>query len=58
MSFLTVREISERLNISLPMAYRLVGDAGFPTIRVGRVIRVPEDAFRRWVEQQTEARHE
>ncbi len=58
MVFLTVRDIAGRLNISLPMAYRLVGEAGFPTIRVGRVIRVPEDAFRRWVEEQTEARHE
>ena len=53
MGFLTVKDVSEVLHISLPMAYRLANDADFPTVKLGRVIRIPEDGFRRWVERQT-----
>jgi excisionase family DNA binding protein len=49
---LTVAEIAEQLNISLPTAYCLVKSYNFPSIRIGeRRIVVPIEAFKRWMER-------
>lgn len=53
---LTVMDVSERLRVSLPTAYRIVNSSDFPVIRVGRAIRIPEAAFVRWLEKQVEDR--
>jgi len=49
---LKVRHIQETLGISRQESYRLVHTAGFPVMRIGRSIRIPRDAFLRWLEQQ------
>lgn len=49
--FLTVKDIMEILGVSSPAAYKIVNSADFPKIKVGRAIRIPPDAFQRWVEQ-------
>ena len=52
-TILTVKEIAEQMQICKPAAYQLVNSPGFPAVHIGRVIRIPEAAFQRWLEQQT-----
>lgn len=42
------------LRIGRCTAYNLVNQRSFPTVRVGRRILIPRDAFERWLEAQTE----
>jgi excisionase family DNA binding protein len=49
---LTVVEIGKRLKVSRATAYQLVAQPDFPKIRLGRAIRVPAEAFERWMEEQ------
>ena len=46
---MSVQELSAQLGISLPKAYALVKQPGFPVIRVGTRILIPVDAFREWL---------
>jgi excisionase family DNA binding protein len=47
-----VEDVQRALLISRLKAYELVHQQGFPTMRIGRSIRVPRDAFLRWLEAQ------
>jgi excisionase family DNA binding protein len=47
-----VEDVQRALLISRLKAYELVHQQGFPTVRIGRAIRVPRDAFLRWLEFQ------
>jgi len=49
---LTVEQVQKILGLSRPKTYELVNTAGFPTIRIGRAIRVPREAFMQWMDQQ------
>jgi excisionase family DNA binding protein len=49
---LKVRHIQETLGISRQESYRLAHTAGFPVVRIGRSIRIPRDAFLRWLNEQ------
>ncbi len=49
---LRVEEAARSLGICRSKAYDLVSRGELPTIRVGRVVRVPAEALRRWVEEQ------
>ena len=51
-AILTVAQVQRFLGISRAKAYELVHMAGFPAVRLGRVIRVPREALMRWVETQ------
>ncbi|MBE6092511.1 MAG: helix-turn-helix domain-containing protein [Selenomonas ruminantium] len=46
---MSVRELAERMEISLPMAYDLTRREDFPSLRVGARILVPVDAFKEWL---------
>ena len=52
-SYLTVRDISEYLNISKSQAYELTHRKDFPVSRFGGAIRIPRELFLQWVESQT-----
>ena len=52
---MTVEEVGEALGVSRPKAYELASRADFPVINVGKRKVVPIDAFRRWMDAQTEA---
>ena len=52
-SYLTVRDVSEYLNISKSQAYELVHRKDFPVSRFGGAIRVPRELFLQWVQKQT-----
>lgn len=49
---LTVLEMAAQLRISRPKGYELAGRADFPSIRIGKRIVIPEDAFYRWLDEQ------
>ena len=49
---LTMRHIQEITGLSKPKVYELAHTRGFPVVRFGRALRVPREAFLRWLEQQ------
>ena len=53
-STLSVQELSIQLGISLPKAYELVKQPGFPAIRIGTRILIPIDAYKQWLTKQSE----
>jgi excisionase family DNA binding protein len=46
------QELSETLEIGLPLAYNLVRRKDFPSIKLGREYRVFADALPKWMEKQ------
>ena len=46
---MSVRELAAQMGISLPKAYALTKEPGFPVIRIGTKILIPIDAFREWL---------
>ena len=46
-----VYEVAALLGINLPKAYKMVRQESFPSIRIGRRIVVPKEAFHRWLEE-------
>lgn len=48
-NLLDINDIQKALKIKKTKAYELVNSAGFPSIKIGRTIRVPEDEFDKWV---------
>jgi excisionase family DNA binding protein len=49
---LTMQDVQAYLRISRPKTYDLAHTPGFPAVRIGRAIRVPREAFLRWLAQQ------
>ena len=52
-SVLSVQELARQMGISLPKAYELVKEPGFPTIRIGTRILIPTEGFRDWLWQKS-----
>lgn len=52
---LTVPEAAKLLRISRNLAYELVARHELPSIRFGRVIRIPRSALNAWMEERTRA---
>jgi len=48
-----VEDVQRALLISRLKAYELVHQRGFPALRIGRAIRIPRDAFLRWLREHT-----
>lgn len=48
---LSVSEIAEAMDISLPTAYDLTHRADFPALRLGRKIVIPKAAFEKWLDE-------
>lgn len=46
---MSVQELSSQMGISLPKAYELVKQPGFPILRIGTRILVPREAFMTWL---------
>ena len=53
-AILTIENVRQILGVSRPTAYELAHRQGFPTMRFGRAIRIPRDAFLRWLEAEAE----
>jgi len=50
---LTVRDVEAELQLGRTRTYELLRSGSIPVIRVGRAVRVPRDALRRWVDEHT-----
>ena len=50
---LTVSEMAEALDVSLPFAYQLCHRADFPAVKLGRKIVIPKDQLDQWLETQS-----
>ncbi len=48
---MTMRHVQEILGISRVKSYELANTHGFPLVRIGRAMRVPREAFLRWLDQ-------
>jgi excisionase family DNA binding protein len=48
---LRASDIQRLLGISRVKTYELLHQQGFPVVRIGRAMRVPRDAFLRWLEE-------
>ena len=46
---LDAKDIREQLGLSMPKVYDLLNQEDFPSIRVGRRIIVPTEAFEKWL---------
>ena len=51
---LRMAEVQQVLRLSRERTYRLPHQKGFPVLKFGRALRVPRDAFLRWVEEQSQ----
>ena len=49
---ITVKELKERLRISLPTAYAMTELPGFPVLRVGRKKLIPLADLERWLSRE------
>ena len=49
MNFLTVNEIAQLLGLSNARVYETIRRGLLPAVRIGRQVRVEEQAFRDWV---------
>lgn len=52
--FFGPRELSAFFGICINKAYQLSKSNGFPSMRIGRNIRISRDGLRKWVEMQIE----
>lgn len=50
---LTVPEAARALRIGRNLAYALVARGELPSVRLGRIIRVPRGALARWLDAQS-----
>lgn len=46
---MNVTEMSKQLGISKPTAYELTRRSDFPTLKIGRRIVIPVEAFQMWL---------
>ena len=46
---MNVTEMSEQLGISKPTAYELTRREDFPSLKIGRRIVIPVEAFQKWL---------
>ncbi|NRQ56079.1 helix-turn-helix domain-containing protein [Brevibacillus sp. HD1.4A] len=47
-----MRDVANVMDIALRRAYELAQNPSFPKVVVGKSIRVPRDAFFRWLDQE------
>jgi excisionase family DNA binding protein len=49
---LTVEQMCKRLNIARDTAYTIIHRDDFPTVRIGRAVRIPAKKLEAWCEAQ------
>ena len=51
--YLTIKDVQDYLSISKSKAYELSHRSDFPVSRFGGAIRIPREAFLKWVQMHT-----
>ena len=46
-------EVKEALGLGRTKTYELIASGKLPVVRIGRCVRVPAEALRRWVAEQS-----
>lgn len=54
---LNADDISRVLGLSRVKTYELLHQEGFPTVRIGRVIRIPREGFFAWLNRSRDGQH-
>ena len=49
--YISVKQLAERLNVSLDTAYVYTHIEDFPAIRINRLVRIPVDKLEKWLEK-------
>lgn len=49
---LTVRQFADRMQVSMPTAYAMTEQEGFPVLRAGKKKLIPLAALERWLDMQ------
>jgi len=49
MKVLTVKEAADQLKVQPQWVYRMVRNGGLPYVRLGRLIRIDQDALEEWL---------
>lgn len=49
---LNVKQLARVMNLGTNSTYELVHSKGFPSIRIGRQLKIPRDQFRKWLDDQ------
>ncbi len=47
---LTVEQLAIELNVSLPTAYNLVKEEGFPSLNIGHRVLINREGLQRWLD--------
>lgn len=55
---LNAEDVALYLGLSRAGAYNLINSSDFPTLRIGKRLIVPKQAFIRWVEEKTGTQRE
>lgn len=50
-NMLTVKQLQSKLNMGKNKTYKLVHLKGFPTIRIGKTILIPESDLDKWLSE-------
>lgn len=52
--YITIKEFCEKYSISRTRLYNMMHMPGFPSIRIGRIVRIPENVAHEWLINETE----
>ncbi len=52
-NYISVKQMAEKLNVSLDTAYVYAHTQGFPATKVGRLIRINEEKLEQWLDKRT-----
>ena len=50
-NLLTRKDVAEKMGLSLPSVDRLIARDGFPVIRFGRSVKIPEELLDQWIRE-------
>ncbi|MBW5448640.1 helix-turn-helix domain-containing protein [Cohnella sp. CFH 77786] len=58
LKLLTVAEVCMKLNVGRSTAFKLINQKGFPVIRIGKLIRIPESELVSWISRSVGSSYE
>jgi excisionase family DNA binding protein len=52
--YITIKEFCGKYSMSRTRLYELMHMPGFPSVKIGRLVRIPENASHEWLMEQAE----